>query len=86
MLGGIPGRSEQLNADALLSFFRRQYFIRQNTAVTLAHRMQYLNEPVRKAARSVVEALRRDEGVGGVIALDNQGNGKRGTASSWDNG
>lgn len=30
-----------------------------------------------KAARWVVEALRRDEGVGGVIALDNQGNGKR---------
>lgn len=41
--------------------------------------MQYLNEPVHKAARCVVEALRRDEGVGGVIALDNQGNGKRGT-------
>jgi hypothetical protein len=39
--------------------------------------MQYLNEPVHKAARWVVEALRRDEGVGGVIALDNQGNGKR---------
>ncbi|KAI0276600.1 asparaginase [Russula aff. rugulosa BPL654] len=50
------------------------YFIRQNTAATLAHRMQYLNEPVHKAARWVVEALRRDEGVGGVIALDNQGN------------
>ena len=42
--------------------------------------MQYLNEPVHKAARWVVEALRKDEGVGGVIALDNQGNGKRGTA------
>jgi hypothetical protein len=40
--------------------------------------MQYLNEPVNKAARLVVEALQRDEGVGGVIALDNQGNGKRG--------
>jgi hypothetical protein len=38
--------------------------------------MQYLNEPVHKAAQSVVEALRREEGVGGVIALDNQGNGK----------
>ena len=67
---------DQSSADALLSLFHRQYFIRQNTAATLAHRMQYLNEPVRKAARSVVEALRRDEGVGGVIALDNQGNGK----------
>jgi L-asparaginase / beta-aspartyl-peptidase len=38
--------------------------------------MQYLDEPVHKAARWVVEALRRDEGIGGVIALDNQGNGK----------
>jgi hypothetical protein len=38
--------------------------------------MQYLNEPVHKAARSVVEALRREEGIGGVIALDNQGNGE----------
>jgi len=50
------------------------YFIRQNTAATLAHRMQYLDEPVQKAARSVVEALRREEGVGGVIALDDHGN------------
>jgi hypothetical protein len=32
---------------------------------------------VHEAAQRVVEALRRDEGVGGVIALDNQGNGKR---------
>jgi hypothetical protein len=61
---------------SLFSLSRHQYFIRQNTAVTLAHRMQYLKEPVHKAARSVVEGLRRDEGVGGVIALDNQGNGK----------
>ena len=44
--------------------------------------MQYLNEPVHKAARWVVEALRRDEGVGGVIALDNQGNGKRGNVAT----
>jgi hypothetical protein len=38
--------------------------------------MQYLDESVHKAARSVVEALRREDGVGGVIALDNEGNGK----------
>ena len=36
--------------------------------------MQYLGESVHKAARSVVEALRGEEG--GVIALDNQGNGE----------
>jgi isoaspartyl peptidase/L-asparaginase-like protein (Ntn-hydrolase superfamily) len=41
--------------------------------------MQYLGESVQKAARSVVEALRRDDGAGGVIALDNEGNGKRRT-------
>ncbi len=79
---GNPGCSRaDADADAFLFFSlfplsRHQYFIRQNTAVTLAHRMQYLKEPVHKAARSVVEGLRRDEGVGGVIALDNQGNGK----------
>jgi beta-aspartyl-peptidase (threonine type) len=38
--------------------------------------MQYLGESVHQAARSVVEALRRDGGAGGVIALDNQGNGE----------
>jgi hypothetical protein len=38
--------------------------------------MQYLNEPVFKAAQSAVEALRREEGIGGVIALDDKGNGK----------
>lgn len=64
-------------ADASVYFSRRQYFIRQNTAATLAHRMQYLDEPVQKAAQSVVEALRREGGVGGVIALDNHGNGTR---------
>jgi L-asparaginase / beta-aspartyl-peptidase len=53
-----------------------QYFIRQNTSATMAHRMQYLGESVHQAARSVVETLRRDGGAGGVIALDNQGNGK----------
>jgi L-asparaginase / beta-aspartyl-peptidase len=38
--------------------------------------MQYLNEPVHKAAQSVVESLRREGGIGGVIALDDEGNGK----------
>jgi hypothetical protein len=38
--------------------------------------MQYLNEPVYKAAQSAVEALRREEGIGGVTALDDKGNGK----------
>jgi L-asparaginase / beta-aspartyl-peptidase len=36
--------------------------------------MQYLNEPVDKAAKSAVEALRREGGIGGVITLDDKGN------------
>ena len=37
--------------------------------------MKYLHESVSVAARVCVEDLRRDGGVGGVIALDNAGNG-----------
>ncbi|KAH9176257.1 asparaginase [Lactarius sanguifluus] len=50
------------------------YFIRQNTAATLARRVQYLGEPLDRAARWVVEALDKEHGAGGVIALDNEGN------------
>ena len=38
--------------------------------------MKYLNEPLDVAAKACVEELRRDGGVGGVIALDNAGNGE----------
>lgn len=38
--------------------------------------MKYLDEPLAKAAKHCVEELRHDGGVGGVIALDNQGNCK----------
>lgn len=38
--------------------------------------MKYLHEPVERAAKVCVEELRRDGGVGGVIALDNAGNGE----------
>ena len=37
--------------------------------------MKYLHEPLEKAAKHCVEELRRDGGVGGVVALDNRGNG-----------
>ncbi|KAH9830741.1 asparaginase [Rhodofomes roseus] len=50
------------------------YFIRLATASTIGRRMKYLNESVTQAARHCVEELRHDGGVGGVIALDNQGN------------
>lgn len=38
--------------------------------------MKYLHEPLSKAAKACVEDLRRDGGMGGVIALDNRGNGE----------
>jgi len=50
------------------------YFIRLATASTVGRRMRYLNESVGKAAKHCVEELRRDGGIGGVIALDNKGN------------
>ena len=37
--------------------------------------MKYLHESVHKAAAHCVEELRHDGGDGGVIALDNKGNG-----------
>lgn len=58
-------------------FLLDQHFIRQNTAATLAHRMQYLGEPLHKAAQWVVGALHKEHGAGGVIALDNEGNGEQ---------
>ncbi|KAL4080237.1 nucleophile aminohydrolase [Scleroderma yunnanense] len=50
------------------------YFIRQNTASTIAHRMQFLREPVVKAAEKVVTDMKKAGGLGGVIALDKKGN------------
>ncbi|KAI0036910.1 asparaginase [Vararia minispora EC-137] len=50
------------------------YFIRQNTASTVARRMQYLGEPLHKSAQWVVDDLRVAGGDGGVIAIDDAGN------------
>ncbi|KAF8604204.1 N-terminal nucleophile aminohydrolase [Ceratobasidium sp. AG-I] len=50
------------------------YFIREATAVTLARRMQYQHESLKHAAAHVVEDLKQAGGMGGVIALDNEGN------------
>ncbi|KAI8975831.1 asparaginase [Trametes punicea] len=52
------------------------YFIRLGTASTISRRMRYLHEPLSVAAKTCVEELRRDGGIGGVIALDNSGNGE----------
>lgn len=37
--------------------------------------MQYLDESVEEAAQHVVDDLFRDGGMGGIIAVDRQGNG-----------
>ncbi|RDX44090.1 asparaginase [Lentinus brumalis] len=50
------------------------YFIRLATGSTIGRRMKYLHEPLSVAAKACVEELRRDGGIGGVIALDNGGN------------
>lgn len=39
--------------------------------------MQYLDEPLGEAAQHVVDDLFKDGGMGGIIAVDRQGNGKR---------
>jgi len=49
------------------------YFIRHAVAATIAHRVRYLNEPLNKAANRVVKDLLDAGGIGGVIALDNNG-------------
>jgi beta-aspartyl-peptidase (threonine type) len=38
--------------------------------------MRYLGESVERAAQGAVDDLYRDGGMGGVIALDNVGNGE----------
>jgi len=49
------------------------YFIRQATASTIAHRVKFLGEPLEKSAEKAVEALSCDGALGGVIALDSSG-------------
>jgi isoaspartyl peptidase/L-asparaginase-like protein (Ntn-hydrolase superfamily) len=43
--------------------------------VTLARLMQYQGQSLKSAAHQVIEDLGKAGGVGGVIALDNLGNG-----------
>ena len=47
--------------------------------------MKYLNESVEQAARSCVEELRQNGGIGGVIALDNKGHGAYTVRSRFSN-
>ncbi|KAF7298200.1 hypothetical protein HMN09_01041900 [Mycena chlorophos] len=58
----------------VLSDARSQYFIRFNTAATIAHRVRYLGESLQAAADFAVKELAENGGIGGVIALDNHHN------------
>ena len=58
----------------MISIKLEQYFIRYNAAANIADRMKFLGESVQKASASVVKTLGENEGIGGVIALDEQGN------------
>ncbi|KAJ7594835.1 asparaginase [Mycena floridula] len=50
------------------------YFIRRATASTIARRMKFKNQSLKKACSTEVQELLRDGGVGGVIGLDEAGN------------
>ncbi|KAL0956093.1 hypothetical protein HGRIS_002261 [Hohenbuehelia grisea] len=50
------------------------YFIRSSAASTIARRVRYLREPLEEAASHVIEDLRKEGGIGGVIAVDSAGN------------
>ncbi|PPQ89546.1 hypothetical protein CVT25_012218 [Psilocybe cyanescens] len=50
------------------------YFIRKSAAVTIAHRVRYLHESLDQATRHIIQDLLKDGGLGGIIALDTDGN------------
>jgi len=50
------------------------YFIRQNTASMIAHRVKFGHVSLKRAGKAIIEELRALGGVGGVIALDDRGN------------
>lgn len=60
----------------VLTALSKQYFIRLTTASTIGRRVRLLHEPLKKAAKHAVDDLRKEGGLGGVIALDRAGNGK----------
>ena len=53
-----------------------QYFIRRATAVSIVNRVRFGGESLKAASDNCIEELRVDGGLGGVIALDHEGNGK----------
>ena len=51
-----------------------KYFIRYNVASDISDRVRFLGEDVKKASKTVIKTLAENEGVGGVIDLDERGN------------
>lgn len=54
-----------------------KYFVRQASAVAVAHRMKFHHESLSKASKHVVRDLLKDGGMGGLIAVDGEGNGEQ---------
>ncbi|KAG2113919.1 asparaginase [Suillus discolor] len=50
------------------------YYIRRAAASNIARRMQYLGESLDEATQNVIDDLFKEGGLGGVIALDREGN------------
>ncbi|KAG1746098.1 nucleophile aminohydrolase [Suillus lakei] len=50
------------------------YYIRRAAASNIARRMQYLGESLDEATQNVIDDLFKEGGMGGVIALDRDGN------------
>lgn len=55
-----------------------QYFIRGNTASSVASLMKYSHKSLRSASETAVKELGHQGGSGGLIAVDNRGNCKSG--------
>ncbi|KAF9562762.1 asparaginase [Agrocybe pediades] len=70
----VTGRKPGKKGVGISSTGNGDYFIRQGAAITIAHRVRYLQEPLEVAAAKVVGELLDAGGMGGVIALDTDGN------------
>lgn len=50
------------------------YFLRNCAAYDVAARMKYLGQSVCEASKEVINHLKQQKGIGGLIAVDLQGN------------
>lgn len=53
------------------------FFVRNAATHEVVSRMKYLGEPVKQASHGVVDYLKTQNGMGGMIAVDSHGNCKR---------